>query len=152
LKFLLIGDGAWRERLQRRAESLGLQKHFIFAGLVPPEEIPRYLGIMDILVHLSRREGLPRALPQALAAGRPVIAYDCDGANEVCFPDETGFLVRPGDLATLAERLVQLARDPALRERMGARGREFVRQSFSIETMVEKLCTLYRQLAAARQK
>ena len=152
LKFLLIGDGAWRERLQLRAESLGLQKHFIFTGLVLPEEIPRYLGIMDILVHLSRREGLPRALPQALAAGRPVVAYDCDGANEVCLPGQTGFLVRPGDLDTLAERLVQLARDPALRERLGARGREFVRQSFSIETMVEKLCTLYRQLAATRQK
>jgi glycosyltransferase involved in cell wall biosynthesis len=151
-KFLLIGDGAWRERLQSRAASLGLQKHFIFTGLVPPDEIPRYLGIMDMLVHLSRREGLPRALPQALAAGRPVIAYDCDGANEVCLPGETGFLVRPGDLDTLAERLVQLGQDPALRERLGARGREFVRPSFSVETMVENLCTLYRQLAATRQK
>jgi glycosyltransferase involved in cell wall biosynthesis len=91
-------------------------------------------------------------LPQALAAGRPVVAYDCDGANEVCLPGETGFLVRPGDLDTLAERLVQLAQDPALRERLGTRGREFVRQSFSVETMVEKLCILYRQLAATRQK
>lgn len=152
LKFLLIGDGAWRQRLQSRAQSLGLQKHFIFTGLVPPDEIPRYLGIMDMLVHLSRREGLPRALPQALAAGRPVIAYDCDGTNEVCLPGETGFLVRPGDLDTLAERMVQLARDPALRERLGARGRELVRQSFSVETMVENLCTLYHQLAATRQK
>jgi glycosyltransferase involved in cell wall biosynthesis len=152
VKFLLIGDGAWRQRLQSRAESLGLQKHFIFTGLVPPEEIPRHLGIMDMLVHLSRREGLPRALPQALAAGRPVVAYDCDGANEVCLPDETGFLVRPGDLDTLAERLIQLGRDPALRERLGRRGRELVRQSFSVETMVEKLYTLYLQLAATRQK
>ncbi len=152
VKFLLIGDGAWRELLQNRAESLGLQKHFIFTGLVAPEEIPRYLGIMDMLVHLSRREGLARALPQALAAGRPVVAYDCDGANEVCLPDETGFLVRPGDLDKLTERLVQLCQDCALRERLGARGRDFVRQSFSVETMVENLCTLYRQLAATRQK
>jgi glycosyltransferase involved in cell wall biosynthesis len=152
VKFLLIGDGAWRERLQRRAESLGLQKHFIFTGLVAPEEIPRYFGIMDVLVHLSRREGLARALPQALAAGRPVVAYDCDGANEVCLPGETGFLVRPGDLDTLAERLVQLAGDADLRERMGKRGRELIRQSFSIETMVEKLCTLYCELSARRQK
>jgi glycosyltransferase involved in cell wall biosynthesis len=91
-------------------------------------------------------------LPQALAAGRPVIAYDCDGANEVCLGGETGFLVRPGDLGTLAERMVQLAQDRALRERLGARGRELVRQSFSIETMVENLCTLYGQLAATRQK
>jgi glycosyltransferase involved in cell wall biosynthesis len=152
LKFLLVGDGAWREPLQNRAESLGLQKHFIFTGLVPPDEIPRYLGIMDMLVHLSRREGLPRALPQAMAAGRPVIAYDCDGANEVCLPGETGFLVRPGDLDTLAERLVQLAGDLALREHMGTRGREFVRQSFSVGTMVENLCTLYDRLAASPQK
>jgi glycosyltransferase involved in cell wall biosynthesis len=152
LKFLLIGDGAWRERLEARAQSLGLQKHVIFAGLVPPAEIPRYFGIMDILVHLSRREGLARALPQALAAGRPVIAYDCDGADEVCLPDETGFLVQPGNLAALTERMVQLAQNPALRERMGARGRGLVRQSFSIETMVDRLCTLYHQLAATRQK
>ena len=152
VKFLLIGDGAWRQRLQRRAASLGLQEQFIFTGLVAPEEMPRYLGIMDVVVHLSRREGLPRALPQALAAGRPVVAYDCDGANEVCFPGQTGFLARPGDLESLTGHLVQLALDPALRERLGGRGRELVRQSFSIETMVEKLCTLYRQLAATGQK
>jgi glycosyltransferase involved in cell wall biosynthesis len=131
---------------------LGLRKNFVFTGLVAPEEIPRYLGIMDMLVHLSRREGLARALPQALAASRPVIAYDCDGAGEVCLPEETGFLVRPGDLDTLVERMAQLAQDRALRERMGARGRELVRPSFSVETMVENLCTLYGQLAATRLK
>ena len=152
LKFLLIGDGAWRQRLQARSESLGLKKHFIFTGLLPPEEIPRHLGIMDILVHLSRREGLPRALPQALAAARPVVAYDCDGANEVCLTGKTGFLVRPGDLDTLTDRLVQLGRDSALRERLGGRGREFVRHSFSVETMVENLYKLYFELAATRQR
>jgi glycosyltransferase involved in cell wall biosynthesis len=150
LKFLLVGDGAWRERLQNRVASLGLQKHFIFTGLVPPSEIPRYLGIMDLLVHLSLREGLPRALPQALAAGRPVIAYDCDGAGEVCLSGETGFLVPPGDLSQLTERMIQLGSNPGLREQMGTRGREFVRQYFSVETMVENICGLYRQLAATR--
>jgi glycosyltransferase involved in cell wall biosynthesis len=147
IKFLMVGDGAWRVRLQDRAQALGLQKHFIFTGLVPPEEIPRYLGLMDILVHLSRREGLPRALPQALAAGKPVVAYDCDGASEVCRTDETGFLVRPGDLETLVERLVQLAEDSALRKRLGEQGRQFVRENFSVETMVEKIYALYLQLA-----
>ena len=117
-----------------------MEKNFIFAGLVPPEDIPRYLGIMDFFVHLSRREGLPRALPQALAASRPVIAYDCDGANEVCLDGETGFLAQPGDLGALAERVVQLAQDPTLRQQMGARGRDLVRPSFSVETMVENLC------------
>ena len=84
MKFLLVGDGPWRHRLEHRARSLGLGNHFIFAGLIPPHEVPRYVGIMDALVHLSLREGLPRALPQALAAARPVVAYDCDGAREIC--------------------------------------------------------------------
>jgi len=146
-KFLLVGDGAWRERLQARARALGLDGKFVFTGLVQPAEIPRYLGIADLLVHLSTREGLPRALPQALAAARPVVAYDCDGAGEVCLDNETGFLVRPGDLSTLTKRLVQLAGDPILRERMGRRGRQFVAENFSVETMVEKLYNLYLQMA-----
>jgi glycosyltransferase involved in cell wall biosynthesis len=147
LKFLFVGDGAWRERLETRARDRGLSQNVIFTGLVPPSEIPRYLGIADMLVHVSRREGLARALPQALAAGKPVIAYDCDGAAEICLDHETGFLVPPGDLAALGARLWQLAEDPALRERFGQRGRQFVTENFSVETMVDKLYTLYLKLA-----
>ena len=152
VKFLMLGDGTWREGLEKKVKLYGVSKKFIFTGLVPPEEVPRYVGIMDLLVHLSRREGLPRALPQALAAGRPVIAYDCDGASEVCWPNETGFLVKPGDLRSLTARIIQLIQEPALRGRMGARGREFVRQSFSAETMVDKIYTLYLQLASGRRQ
>ena len=103
---------------------------------------------MDMLVHLSLREGLARALPQALAAGRPVVAYDCDGANEVCLDNETGFLLHPGDLAGLTERLARLAGDAALRERLGRHGRELVRDRFGVERMVDDLYALYLKLAA----
>jgi len=147
-KFLLVGDGAWRARLENRARDAGLEKHFVFAGLVAPAEVPRHVGIMDALAHLSRREGLPRALPQALAAARPVVAYDCDGAGEVCIDNETGFLVPPGDRETLARRLLQLAGDPDLRRRLAARGREFVRPRFAVETMLDELHALYLKLAA----
>jgi glycosyltransferase involved in cell wall biosynthesis len=146
VKFLLVGDGAWRGRLQDRARALGLERHFIFAGLVAPADVPRWVGIMDALAHLSRREGLPRALPQALAAARPVAAYDCDGAGEVCIDNETGFLIPPGDRATLARRLLQLAGEPDLRRRLGTQGRQFVRPRFSLETMLENLHTLYGKL------
>src|SRR5208282_2235787 len=98
---------------------------------------------MDALVHLSLREGLPRALPQALAAARPVVACDCDGAREVCFDGETGFLLRPGDLAGLRDRLLQLANDAPLREQFGRRGRQFVREHFAVESMVDALYLLY---------
>jgi glycosyltransferase involved in cell wall biosynthesis len=147
-KFLLVGDGLWRGRLEGRARALGLEKHFVFAGLVPPAQVPRYVGIMDALAHLSRREGLPRALPQALAAARPVVAYDCDGAGEVCIDNETGFLVPPGDREMLARRLLQLAGGPELRRRLGAQGRQFARPRFSVETMLDNLYALYLQLSA----
>ena len=150
IKFLLVGDGHGREQFDQRARALGLQGHFAFAGLVPPEAVARLVGIMELVVHLSLREGLARALPQALAAARPVVAYDCDGAAEVCVENETGFLVRPGDLNTLQQRILQLAEDPRLRERLGQRGREFVRELFPVQRMVDDLHALYLKLQRAR--
>jgi glycosyltransferase involved in cell wall biosynthesis len=148
IKFLLVGDGEWRGRFENLAKSLGLERHFIFTGLVPPAEIPALVGIMDALVHLSLREGLPRALPQALAAAKPVVAYDCDGAVEVCLDSETGFLLRPGDLTGLKNRLLQLANDPGLCKKLGQAGRNHVRENFAVEKMVDAIYHLYLKLAA----
>src|SRR5882672_6360718 len=72
MKFLLVGDGPWRARFENQARALGLEKHFVFTGLVTPEAVPSLIGLMDIVVHLSLREGLARALPQALAVGRQI--------------------------------------------------------------------------------
>jgi len=150
MKFLLVGDGEYRARFENFARSLGLERHFVFTGLVPPGEVPALVGVMDALVHLSLREGLPRALPQALAAAKPVIAYDCDGAREVCLDNETGFLLRPGDLEGLKSRLLQLANDAPLRGKFGRHGQSFVRQNFSVEGMVDGIYALYQKLAAER--
>ena len=125
---------------------LNLETQFVFAGLVSPAAIPQFFGIMDLAVHLSRREGLPRALPQALAAGRPVIAYDCDGTPEVCRDGETGFLVRAGDRTALRQRVRQLLLDAELRKTLGQNGRELVKKNFSVERMVSELNQLYLRL------
>jgi glycosyltransferase involved in cell wall biosynthesis len=147
MKLLLVGDGPWRNRYEARVRDLGLADRCVFTGLVPPDRVPSLVGIMDILVHLSRREGLPRALPQALAVARPVVAYDCDGAGEVCLDGTTGYLVRPGDRTQLKQRLIDLARDAGLRDRLGRQGRELVRPRFALETMVDQLQDLYLELA-----
>lgn len=144
LKFVLVGGGAWRGRFEAEVERLGLRPHFVFAGLVAPAEVPRWLGIMDMVVHLSRREGLPRALPQALAAGRPVVAYDCDGAGEACRDGETGFLLPAG--ANITPAVLALARDPELRRRLGEAGRSWVQREFDVDLMVERIWRLYQQL------
>jgi glycosyltransferase involved in cell wall biosynthesis len=149
IKFLLVGGGPWRERFQTAVQSLGLQDRFVFTGLVAPTDVPPLVGIMDALVHLSSREGIPRALSQALAAAKPVVAYDCDGAGEVCLDNQTGFLIRHGDQRRLIECLVELASKPDLCERLGRHGQQMVQDLFPVERMVDELHALYQRLAAS---
>ena len=150
VKFLLVGDGYWRERFEQMARDSGIEKHFVFAGLVPPGQVPALVGIMDCLVHLSAREGLARALPQALANAKPIVTYDSDGAGEVCFDGRTGFLVASGKRELLQARILELASDPGLCAQLGQCGQEFVRSHFSVERMVDDLYDLYRALQLRR--
>jgi glycosyltransferase involved in cell wall biosynthesis len=149
-RFLIVGDGKLRADAQAQVRSAGLESRFIFTGLIPPDDIPAHLALMDCVVHLSYREALARALPQALAAGKPVVAYNFDGADEVCLEGETGFVVAQGDVTTVTRRLIQLAHNPQLRQQMGTKGRELVRNSFTRENMVESQYAVYRQLAALK--
>jgi glycosyltransferase involved in cell wall biosynthesis len=80
-----------------------------------------------------------------------VVAYDFDGADEVCLDDTTGFLVHTGDVATVTRRLLELAQSPALRKRMGDQGRQLVREQFKVERMIDDLYDLYLKLAGAHR-
>lgn len=147
-RFLLVGDGPLRAELEAEVAARGLGQAVIFAGRVPPSAVAGLIGQMDVLVHLSEREGLARALPQALAAGVPVVAFDCDGAGEVCRDGRTGYLLANGDLDGLSARLLMLAGDRELRVRLGNTGREEVRERFGVERMVGDLVELYARLVA----
>lgn len=155
-KFLLVGDGAYRANLEKLVQegpsAKWLRGRVVFTGLVRPDEVPDYIGIMDTVAHLSVREGLARVLPQALAAGKPIVAYDCDGAREVCLDNETGFLVPPGNIEMVSNRLGELITKPELRERFGTCGRELVKDWFPVQRMVDELHAMYLRLQAARAK
>ena len=89
-------------------------------------------------------------MPQALAGGKPIIAYDFAGADEICLEGQTGFLIRTGDIPTVTNRLLQLASDPALRHQFGQRGQQMVSDLFSVERMVELQNEIYLKLARSR--
>jgi glycosyltransferase involved in cell wall biosynthesis len=145
-----VGDGILLEPLRARARSAGVLDSIVFAGLVPRERIPAMLSTMDVLVHTSLREGLPRVLAQALAMGRPCVSFALDGAPEVVLDGETGYLAEPGDSAGLAEAIARLLSDPGLRARMGAAGRRLVDPAFRAETMVREIAALYDELLTTR--
>jgi glycosyltransferase involved in cell wall biosynthesis len=94
----------------------------------------------------SSNEGTPVSVIEALGAGRPVVATRVGGVPDVIRDGEDGFLVELGATDELAERLEQLARDPALRERMGKQGRERVLPRYAVERLVDDVDQLYRSL------
>lgn len=145
VKFLFVGDGALRGALETEIAHNGLQDHFVFVGLVPPQEVPKYIGAMDMLVHTSLREGLARALPQGLLAGIPAISYDIDGAREVVRTGETGYLLPPKSIEPLADAIAKLANDPVGRAAMGRNGRTFCESRFDHHHMTEQIRSLYAQ-------
>ncbi len=147
---LWVGDGWWRDRLVARLKALGIADRVAMTGLVDPSEIPVWISAMDVVVHPSYREGLPRAVVQGMLEQKPVIAYDVDGAREVCQHERTGILVKAGNRTALRAAAQWMIDHPNERRVMGERGREVVRVDFDWRTMNTHLLELYRRLGAAR--
>ena len=145
LRLLLVGDGILQSELRQRAERLGIADRIRWAGLVPPTRVPAMIGAMDLLCHTSLREGLARALPQTLLAGKPAISFDVDGAREVVIDGKTGRLLPPRDVTSLADAITELAGDVAMRNRMGDRGRAGCRQRFDHREMTRQIRGVYTQ-------
>lgn len=145
IRLLWVGDGYFRDRLQRRVVELGLLGRVVFTGLVTPDEVGAHMTAMDVLVHPSYREGLPRTVPQALLTGVPVVTYALDGGPEVCRHGDTGLLVRPGDLRGLRDAVLWMEEHPRERAEMAERGRAWCRERFTAKAMVDGLDRVYRE-------
>ncbi len=145
-RFLFLGDGILREALQARAESLGVLDRFVFAGLVPPQQVPACISAMDVLVHASLHEGLARVLVQGLLCGKPVVTFDLDGAPEVIVDGVTGRLVPPASVGALAQAVIWTVENYPQAVEMAQEGRRRVAGEFSIETAVAQTEALYRRL------
>lgn len=146
IRFVWVGDGVQRDLYERQLEQLGIRDRVHFTGLIHPQEVPKMLAGMDMLVHASQWEGLPRAAVQALLMERPVISFDIDGAPEVVIPDQTGVLVKLNDVTGLAEAMMNLSENPAERQRLGQAGRQLCLQRFDHNHMVDALERVYADL------
>jgi glycosyltransferase involved in cell wall biosynthesis len=143
----LVGDGPDRPGLERRAHELGIVKDTLFLGY--QEDVGPLYAAFDALVLPSGNEGTPVSVIEALAAGTPVVATRVGGVPDVVRDGEDGYLVEPGDSELFAKRLAELARDPALRERLGAAGRARVLPRYAVERLVDDIDRLYRSLLSA---
>ena len=145
--FLLIGDGPMYDELQKQLAEDNIAENFHFSGLVSPDKVADHLAQADLLWHLSLREGLPRAVVQALAVGIPAIGFALDGTPEVVINGETGFVVDAEDIDAVVEKTCCIWDDPELAAKMGENGSRKVIEQFDWHRMADILETEYLRLA-----
>lgn len=144
---LLVGEGPERAALQALAQQLGLAERVSFAGF---QKVPLpWVAAMDVLVLASAKEGLPRAILEAMLLSKPVIASDVVGSRELVRPDVTGLLYPYGDTEALANHLQRLLEHPEERRRLGDAGRALVIDAYSIERYVAGVETILGEAAGA---
>lgn len=140
-RFLFIGDGPLRPRLECQMLAAGLHGRLTLAGW--RRDTPALLAASEIFVLTSLWEGLPRALVEAMKSGLPCVCYATDGVTDILKDGENGFVVPVGDLSLMSRRVLELLRDPALRKRLGDRAAASIGPEFDIDLMVRAQEELY---------
>ena len=143
-KFLLAGEGELTAELMAFAKQLGIEQHTHFLGRC--DDVGTLLQVSDVCVLSSKAEGFSNSILEYMAAARPVVATNVGGAGEAIIEGETGFLVESGDYVKMAERIIQLLRDPEKARVMGERGRSIVEAKFSCEAQLARTEELYGRL------
>lgn len=144
LRLILIGEGPLRSTLEQLAIAMGIFDHVIFAGF--REDIPALTQMLDIAVLPSFFEGMGRAVIEAQAAGKAVVASRVGGIPDLIENGKTGLLAPPGDHKALAEAIGQLYQDAGLRHRLGLAAQQAVDSRFDIQTMNKQILQVYDEL------
>jgi len=142
--FALVGEGARRREYTNRAAEVGLARHVTFTGQVEDPMGSGVYAAADIVCQVSRwEEVFGYVIAEAMSCGKPMVATRVGGIRELVEDGKTGFVVERGDAAAIADGILKLVADPALRERMGQAGREAARIKFDLEQNVERVVELY---------
>jgi glycosyltransferase involved in cell wall biosynthesis len=141
VRFILVGDGELKQRMERNIVAAGLQEQFILLGA--REDVPDHVPLFDVVVLPSLWEGLPYVLLEAMSAGKPVIASSVAGMADVIKNGDNGLLVPPEDSTALADAMLKLLENGKLRSTMGNRARESLRHRCRLEDMIERLSSVY---------
>ena len=141
---LVAGNGSCEAAVRAQCTRLGLDHSVRFLGF--RLDVAELLAAMDVFVLSSLSEGLSLTLLESEAARLPIVATRVGGNPEVVHDGENGFLVPSGEPVPMADALVRLLQDPALRARFGARGRALYESSFTLQSMLKGYARLYRQL------
>ena len=136
LCYRFVGSGEEGAKLKKLVIQKHLDDHIYFAGY--RSDIPQQLAMLDIYVQSSVEEGLPNSVLEAMASGLPIVATDVGGTSEAIIDGKTGLLIPPRDPNEIAEKINYLIDNPDIARQIGENAKAYVREKFSIESMVEQ--------------
>ena len=144
VRFLIIGDGELREHLEQKTRELELESKIIFMGF--QHNLTKIYSGLDVVTLSSFNEGLPVALIEAMAAGKPVVSTDVGGVRDLILDGDNGLLVPSNDHRALALAILYLLGKPGRRTIMGQAGRRKAYPLFDKNRLLEDIDRLYRNL------
>jgi glycosyltransferase involved in cell wall biosynthesis len=150
VKFRLVGDGSLRPELEAQVRALGLSPVLSLPGW-SEDALGEILG-MDIYVASSVTDTTNLTVLEATGLGKPVVASNVGGISDAVVDHQSGFLVPPRRPDLLAQAMLRLTEDPALREKMGASGRELFERRFIEDRMLAEHKELYEELLTSVQR
>lgn len=149
-KFVVVGDGPERARLEALVNELGIHSSVHMLGR--RDDMPSVYASLDVMVSSSRREGLPMAILEGMASHLPVVATAVGGVPTIVLHDKTGLLVPAPEAEVIAAEIVRLLRNPAERKRLGEAARQLVQDEFSARRMTSDYLRLYEAVIDANAR
>jgi len=147
-ELLIVGEGKTKKDLVRLVQDLKIEKNVFFVPSVSNTQ--RILSIMDVFVMPSIQEGLGLSIMEAMAEGVPVVASDVGGISNLIEHDTRGLLVKPKDAQGLVLAILVLLKDKKKAEDISLKGRQFIKENFSLDSMLEKTEGVYRECIEKR--
>jgi glycosyltransferase involved in cell wall biosynthesis len=138
---LLVGDGPCRSKIEELVASMDLTQDVTITGFT--NEVRKYLAASDIFVLSSLFEGISISLLEAIASGKPVVATRVEGNSEVIIHGVTGLLVPPQDPEMLADSILQIRSDSALRQRLASKSLQRLHEHFGLKAMAKSYYEIY---------
>jgi glycosyltransferase involved in cell wall biosynthesis len=148
IEAVLVGDGPYRDELERSARRLGLATHVTFTGALTGARVAPLYREADVFCLPSFAEGLPVVLMEAMANELPVVTSRLAGIAELVDHDVNGLLLAPGRADVIVDALARLAADPELRARWGRAGRERVLRDYDVARSAQQLESLFTSRGA----
>lgn len=148
VRFLFAGEGALHDEITQKAGNLGIEDNVCLTGY--REDPERIIALSDVCLLASGQEGLPRSVLQYLVAGKPTVMFDLQGLDEIMADGVNGRIIPSDDWLAYADAMVQLADDPALRERLAVAAGESDLSDWDWRSMGTKSTNFYRSLPGTR--